>query len=979
MKNYGKSVLSIILILAVFAQSIGIINVTAVENDPYEKMVSIANQEVGYFETTYSDGTFSSKYGEWYGIPKGAWCAMFVSWCANQAGISTESIPKFASCNIGMQWFKNKNLWKEKAQYIPQTGDLIFLNNCTHVGIVEKFEDDIVYTIEGNASDSNGENFGVRKKNYSYTSSQITGYGQPDKEIANIINGKAIKKEPGYMLPNSSSQTVWEVWKDDNLEILCKDGSYYLVMYPFLSTGRFVCAYVSENAVSPSTSIPDSKDFYNINKDAITVNYTSVYHNPSDLSLLSSSGEDKKIRALLSQNTNCKILFEKNNYYFIKTDNGITGFTKKDDLKIVEDETTDFTKEDDLEIIKSNTNISGDINNDNLINILDVTMLQKYLAQIVKVSDIQISVADTNSDDKIDIRDATEIQKFLAKIVEKLPTNSKTEPTVPKEEIDVTSIWLPESFEVTLDESIPVFYQIFPDNATNKNIYWMSVDESIATVTDKGMITGKKVGTTKVFAISSNGVRTSATVNVVNKYIKVDNISLDKTNPAAVYSGETIQLNATISPSNATDRSVKWTSSNPDVASVDSTGKVTTKTAGTAIITAISSNQEVKATVTIKVNQLLSYIANGNYCFRLKDTSSYLDHQGGNANGTNVHLWSGDGNSNANQKIKLERIDDNRYKLWSATSPNLMLDVNRGSSYSDPLKIGLNVDIWQNNDWQAQEWLFTKTYDGYYIIRLNMLQEGAIEASGKDNGSNIFYGAYNCENDMQKWELINTTEYTEAETSAWICNTQEIGNVNVRSGPGTNYASIGGFNEGQQITVIGNTTDTWLKVRGANRHNGETIQGYTHRDYISFIKPADFSLMSPVPKGSCMISCAFGGYEGHVGTDLASYGGARVDIYAAESGKVIAVSNSCSHNYGKNASCGCNYGMGNYVKIDHGNGYVTIYMHLTSADVYVGQQVGKGQKIGVMGSTGYSTGTHLHFQLQINGNNVNAQNYVSLP
>ena len=180
MKNNSKYILSIILMLAFFVQSIGVINATAVENDAYEKMMSIANQEVGYMETTYSDGTFSSKYGEWYGMPNGSWCAMFVSWCANQAGISTESIPKFASCNVGMQWFKNKNLWKEKTQYTPQSGDLIFLNNCTHVGLVEKFEDDIVYTIEGNASDSNGENFGVRKKYYASTSSKILGYGQPD-------------------------------------------------------------------------------------------------------------------------------------------------------------------------------------------------------------------------------------------------------------------------------------------------------------------------------------------------------------------------------------------------------------------------------------------------------------------------------------------------------------------------------------------------------------------------------------------------------------------------------------------------------------------------------------------------------------------------------------------------------------------------------------------------------------------------------
>lgn len=73
---------------------------------------------------------------------------------------------------------------------------------------------------------------------------------------------------------------------------------------------------------------------------------------------------------------------------------------------------------------------------------------------------------------------------------------------------------------------------------------------------------------------------------------------------------------------------------------------------------------------------------------KLKGTSSYLDHQGGTSNGTNVHLWSGDGNSNNNQKIVIDRIDDNRYMLRSAASNNLLIDVNRGSSYSDPIAIG---------------------------------------------------------------------------------------------------------------------------------------------------------------------------------------------------------------------------------------------------------------------------------------------------
>ena len=90
-------------------------------------------------------------------------------------------------------------------------------------------------------------------------------------------------------------------------------------------------------------------------------------------------------------------------------------------------------------------------------------------------------------------------------------------------------------------------------------------------------------------------------------------------------------------------------------------------------------------------------------------------------------------------------------------------------------------------------------------------------------------------------------------------------------------------------------------------------------------------------------------------------------IVAAESGTVIASNNSCPHNWGKNGSCGCGGGYGNYVFIDHGNGKLTIYGHLTNAIVSTGQTVSKGQTIGYAGSTGNSTGPHLHFECQYYG------------
>lgn len=90
-------------------------------------------------------------------------------------------------------------------------------------------------------------------------------------------------------------------------------------------------------------------------------------------------------------------------------------------------------------------------------------------------------------------------------------------------------------------------------------------------------------------------------------------------------------------------------------------------------------------------------------------------------------------------------------------------------------------------------------------------------------------------------------------------------------------------------------------------------------------------------------------------------------VVAAYQGTVIASYNGCVHNWGKDGSCGCGGGYGNYVMIDHGNGKITVYGHLTNSIVSVGDTVSTGQTIGYVGSTGNSTGAHLHFECRYNG------------
>jgi len=100
----------------------------------------------------------------------------------------------------------------------------------------------------------------------------------------------------------------------------------------------------------------------------------------------------------------------------------------------------------------------------------------------------------------------------------------------------------------------------------------------------------------------------------------------------------------------------------------------------------------------------------------------------------------------------------------------------------------------------------------------------------------------------------------------------------------------------------------------------------------------------------------------HTGIDLDW--GSGTTIYASASGRVVSVAR------------GWGGGYGNHIVIDHGDGFQTLYGHLSSFATSSGQWVNQGQVIGIMGSTGWSTGVHLHFEIRKNGTPVNPLNYL---
>lgn len=132
--------------------------------------------------------------------------------------------------------------------------------------------------------------------------------------------------------------------------------------------------------------------------------------------------------------------------------------------------------------------------------------------------------------------------------------------------------------------------------------------------------------------------------------------------------------------------------------------------------------------------------------------------------------------------------------------------------------------------------------------------------------------------------------------------------------------------------------------------------------------PNSSGWLTPLPSGSYRITSTFGMrlhpvlgyYRMHNGVDLAAPEG--TPIYASKSGKVTVAKYSGSAGY--------------YVALSHGDGWTSVYMHMTRFVVSVGQYVSQGQVLGYVGSTGYSTGNHLHFGIAYQGTYVNPMNYI---
>lgn len=150
-----------------------------------------------------------------------------------------------------------------------------------------------------------------------------------------------------------------------------------------------------------------------------------------------------------------------------------------------------------------------------------------------------------------------------------------------------------------LNQTRQLQVKITPSDTTNKNVQWTSSNNSVATVDSNGVVISKNSGSTIITATTHNGLKTEFFIKVETP---VTNITLNS-NEINLNPGGTFKLDATVNPSNASNKNIKWISANESIATVDQSGNVTADVAGTTYISAVSADGKVVATCTVNVSK----------------------------------------------------------------------------------------------------------------------------------------------------------------------------------------------------------------------------------------------------------------------------------------------------------------------------------------------------------------------------------------
>lgn len=298
----------------------------------------------------------------------------------------------------------------------------------------------------------------------------------------------------------------------------------------------------------------------------------------------------------------------------------------------------------------------------------------------------------------------------------------------------VTGIFMPTS-TITLytgGEGRLLQTEIFPKNATNQNITWKSKNTKIARVDENGRVKPVGVGMTEVTATTEDGgFEAKCFVNVVNSYVDVQTLSVKNTDAMTIKVGDSVNAIVTVSPSNARNKTLKWSSDDTKIATVSQAGRIRGVSVGMANITVETTNGK-KQTFTVNVTE-----SDAKDPFNLNDEVSDLDTEG------TVTYTSYD--ISFPQIIRIQMGLNPPPKIWRnggmsyATESETAEYMNPNSFYTDAYKYQF-LDLSKPNN------VSEETLNNYLADKGVMKGMGAafIEAAKEYNVSEVYLVAHAC-------------------------------------------------------------------------------------------------------------------------------------------------------------------------------------------------------------------------------------------
>ncbi|WP_276380217.1 Ig-like domain-containing protein [Flavobacterium sp. H4147] len=309
--------------------------------------------------------------------------------------------------------------------------------------------------------------------------------------------------------------------------------------------------------------------------------------------------------------------------------------------------------------------------------------------------------------------------------------------------VAVTGVTLaPSTVTLSVGSTQQLTPTVTPANATNKTVSYSSNNTGVATVNSSGLVTAVASGSATITVTTQDGAKTAVSaITVNNSNVAVTSVSLSPST-ASLTVGGTQQLTATILPSNATNKSVSYSSNNTGVATVNSSGLVTAVSNGTATITVTTADGNKTSTCAVTVST-----ASGNY-FTIKNkwTNNYLYDAGANV---------GYGPTVANNNYKWEKVavDATYFIIKNVGTGDIM--------HIENLNGAVQCTAGSTGWWSAQ-WS-TENVDGTWVRIKNRWQTGSMIHIENLNGSAQYIGAQNNWESAQ-WQFQNTTASKRVST-----------------------------------------------------------------------------------------------------------------------------------------------------------------------------------------------------------------------